>query len=55
MECPKCRGESMVPCEACGGDGFISYGSELEESVECTHCGGTTKMDCPRCNGTGEV
>ena len=62
IQCPRCRGETRVPCGRCAGRGTIEVkrtvkaatGSHTElQIVDCPECAGAAVMPCDRCDGLG--
>ena len=55
-ECDECDGEGDVPCNYCGGTGFLMLGNELiGTNNNCPVCKGTGLLECKKCMGAGYI
>jgi DnaJ-class molecular chaperone len=61
--CPICKGEQMITCPNCKGDGKVirwKYSKVREMDVydgmkECPTCNGDRRIVCVTCGGSGAV
>ena len=55
-ECDECDGEGEVPCNYCGGTGFLMLGDDLiGTNNNCPVCKGTGLLECKKCMGAGYI
>ena len=60
LPCGTCKGETTIPCPACGGKGYKGADRQPcdacngKGSYRCTRCDGAGSFTCPTCKGTGE-
>ena len=54
--CENCDGNGDVPCEYCGGTGFLMLGDDLiGTNNDCPVCKGTGMTECKKCMGAGYI
>ena len=55
-DCDECDGTGDVPCNYCGGTGFLMLGNELiGTNNDCPVCKGTGLIECKKCMGAGYI
>ena len=52
--CDTCDSKVTLPCDECGGKGYI-YNDEYEVEVVCGNCGAAGEVNCPECSDLAKI